>query len=102
MKARTISTGKKQFDVPGMALTVALAALIGGLASLPARADDDDRGRSMQQEHSDRARHPVRHSRHHADNRYEAPSYVYAPPPVYYVPPPRQPAIDLVFPLNFR
>jgi hypothetical protein len=80
-----------------MVLTIALAALIGGLSAVPAHADNDDRGRNVQQEPSQRHRHPS-----HASHRYEEPRYVYAPPPVYYAPPPRPPAIDFVFPLRFR
>jgi hypothetical protein len=102
MKTATILTHKKHHKLGTIVLSVALAALIGGLTSVPARADGDDgRGRDVQQERNDKARHPVHHVRQ-VNNRYEAPSYVYAPPPVYYVQPPQQPAIDLIFPLNFR
>ena len=101
MKAATIWTREKQRKLGAICVSAALAALVGGLAAMPARADDDDRGRNVRQEHNDRARHPVRHVRR-MDNRYEAPRYVYAPPPVYYVAPPRQPAVDFIFPLNFR
>jgi len=100
MEAATIWTRKKQRALGSIFVSAALAVLIGGLASVPARADDD-RGRNVQQEHKEKARHPVHHARR-PDNRYEAPSYVYAPPPVYYEPPPRQPAVDFIFPLNFR
>jgi hypothetical protein len=99
MKIRTTRPSNKHGT---LVLSAALAILIGGLTSVPARADGDDgRGRNVQQAYNDRARHPVRHVRH-VDNRYEAPRYVYAPPPVYYVSPPQRPAIDLIFPLNFR
>jgi hypothetical protein len=97
MKTPTPRARTKNQAIAGMVLTVALAALIGGLSAVPARADNDDRGRNVQHERSQRERH-----RPHASNRYEAPRYVYAPPPVYYAPPPRRPAIDLVFPLHFR
>jgi hypothetical protein len=93
MKAATSPLRIGYGKIGGIALTIALAALIGGLSSLPARADDD-RGRDA---HHDRGRHPVHHS-----VGYAAPVYVTAPPPVYYAPPPQRPAIDLVFPINIR
>jgi hypothetical protein len=96
MNTVTTQTTKKHRKLGTLVLSALLAASIGGLAAAPARADNDDRGRYVQQERNDRARHPVRRT-----YRSEQPSYVYAPPPVYYVPPQR-PAIDLVFPLNFR
>ncbi len=99
MNTVTTQNSKKSRKLGTIVLTAVLAALIGGLASVPARANNDDHGRNEQQEH--KVRHPVHHVRH-VDNRYEAPSYVYAPPPVYYVAPQRQPAVDFVFPLNFR
>lgn len=80
--------------IGGVVLMGALAALIGGLATTPARADNDDRGRNEQHE---RARHPA--PRHYVR---QAPAVVYAPPAVYYAPPPPPPAIDFVIPLNFR
>jgi len=95
MNTVTTQTSKKHRKLGTLVLSVLLAASIGGLAAAPARADNDDRGRNVQQERHSRAHHPV------TTYRYEQPSYVYAPPPVYYVPPQR-PAIDLVFPLNFR
>jgi len=102
MKAATIWTREKQRKLGSICVSAALAVLIGGLASMPARADDDDRGRNVRQEYNNgRTRHPTHHVRRVYD-RYRAPSYVYAPPPVYYVAPPRQPAIDFVFPLTFR
>ncbi len=91
-----IKRGYRKFG--GIALTLALVALVVGLASLPARADDDDRGRNDQHERAHRDRHPPPHRY----SGYEAPRYIYAPPPVYYAPPPRPPAIDFIFPLQFR
>jgi hypothetical protein len=55
-----------------------------------------DRGRNVQHARSQH-RGPARRGR-----GYGSPSYVYAPPPVYYAPPDAPPAIDFVFPLNFR
>lgn len=81
---------------------LALAVLIGGLSTAPARADDD-RGRN--EHHGDRGHEDRgRGDRHQSRGYYEgrAPGYVYAPPPVYYAPPPGPPAIDFVFPLRFR
>jgi hypothetical protein len=86
-------------------LSATLAVLIGGLAAMPARADEDDRGHNVQQQEGydhDYGCPPAHRSYQHYYYRYEQPSYVYAPPPVYYAPPPRQPAIDFIFPLNFR
>jgi hypothetical protein len=97
MKIPTPRARTKNQAIAGMVLTVALAALIGGLSAVPARADNDDRGRNVQHERVQRERH-----RPHAAHRYEAPQYIYAPPPVYYAPPPRPPVIDFVFPLRFR
>ncbi|HVA14021.1 MAG TPA: hypothetical protein VNF99_12275 [Stellaceae bacterium] len=93
----------RQRSIRGGVLMAALAAaLIGGLSSVPARADNRadnyDRGRNVQQERSHREQRPAR--RYYP--RRQAPSYVYSPPPVYYAPPAPPPAIDFVFPLNFR
>jgi hypothetical protein len=96
MKTATTQTSKTYRRLGTLALSAVLAGLIGGMTAVPARADDDDRGRNVQQERHERARHPVRHTYRHE------PSYVYAPPPVYYAPPPRQPVIDFIFPLNIR
>ena len=102
MNVTATPTGKKRRRIGAIAISATLAAAIGGLAAMPARADDDDRGRNVQHhERHDRGRHPAHRTYRH-DYRYEQPSYVYAPPPVYYAPPPRQPAIDFIFPLTFR
>jgi len=94
MHALTTRLARTHRQIGGAVLTLALAALIGGLSSVPARADNDDRGRNEQ------------HARnHHPPRRVytrEAPAYVYAPPPVYYAPPPQPPVIDFVIPLHFR
>jgi hypothetical protein len=84
--------------ISGIALTVMLAALIGGLSLVSTRADDygDGRGRDVHQERDRGYAQPYHRG------YYESPYYVYAPPPVYYAPPPQQPVIDFVFPLNIR
>jgi hypothetical protein len=83
---------------------LALAAVIGGASTTPARAQefDGNRGHQMKRDHDNR-----HHYRQHDDDRYEyhsyeRPAYVYVPPPVYYAPPPAPPVVDLVFPLRFR
>jgi len=86
----------------GVALTVALIAFTGGLSSVSARADDDDRGRGAQHDHAKPNRRPSHPSASHSNGYYAAPRYVYAPPPVYYAPPPPPPAISFVFPFVFR
>lgn len=93
MKPATPRTRIGYRSAGGVALTIALAALMGGLFTIPARADDDH-GRDV---------HQVQHRRPppRRPSGYRAPAYVYAPPPVYYAPP-QAPAIDLVFPLEIR
>jgi len=101
MEPATTRIGKEYRKVGGIVLTVSLAVLIGGLATLPARADDDNRGRD-QHERSYQPQPSYRSEGPRRDYRYEERRYVYAPPPVYYAPPPRRPVIDLVFPFEFR
>lgn len=96
MNALMTRSARRPRRIGSAVLAIALAALVGGLASVPARADNDDRGGHEQQRHA-RVRHPPRPAHGRA-----APAYVYAPPPVYYAPPPPPPAIDFVIPLNFR
>jgi hypothetical protein len=101
MEAAKTRTGKEYRKVGGFVLTVTLAALIGGLSTLPARADDDNRGRDQHE----RSYQPQPSYRSEAPRRYygnEERRYVYAPPPVYYAPPPRRPVIDFIFPFEFR
>ncbi len=99
MKPTTARLNMRYRKIGAIALTVVLAVFISGLSSsVPARADGDDRGRNVQRERG----HEDRRASHRSYHRNEAPRYVYAPPPVYYTPPPRRPAIDFVFPLNFR
>ena len=106
MEASRAATSVKYRKVGGMMLTVALAALIGGLSLVPAQADDHDQGRNVQRGRSQN--HPPPPRRDNRDyygyqyNGYGGPSYYYAPPPVYYAPLPGPPIIDFVFPLNFR
>ena len=99
-------TGREYRKVGGLVLTVVLAAMIGGLSALPARADDNDRGRDDQQNRGyQEQRAPQRSYRTEAPRRtyrYEEPKYVYAPPPVYYAAPERRPVIDFIFPFEFR
>jgi len=78
-----------------MVLTVALAALIGGLSAPSAKADEYDHGRNDQHEGG-------YHEQRQAQPRYEQRRYIYAPPPVYYAAPARRPVIDLIFPFEFR
>jgi hypothetical protein len=81
---------------------MAALALLGGLSTTPAQADDHDQGRGDARPH-ERDRHD-----HHRPGRreyvYEHPhGYYIAPPPVYqYQPPPPPPALDFVFPLHLR
>lgn len=98
MKPTTMPLKMRYPTIGTIALTVSLVALLGGLSSVPARADDDDRGRYEQRDRGHRDRDWSHRSYYHD----EAPRYLYAPPPVYYDPPPRRPALDFVFPLNFR
>ena len=84
-----------------LVLALALVGVVGGIAAVPARADDD-RGR---REHLDRERAARDEWRDHRRRRvYVAPppAYVYAPPPVVYAPPPPPSGINLIFPLNIR
>ena len=78
---------------------LALATAIGGMSSVIARADSDDR------RHEDRGHH-VRHRHIEPVYRgyvYERPRAYYAPPPVdYYQPPQPSPGINFVFPLHIR
>jgi hypothetical protein len=95
-------------------LALALAAIIGGVAALPARADNDDNrghGRGHQQDrHQDRRgdeRDRYQWNEHRwrdeHPNVYVAPGYyAYAPPPVVYAPPPVPPSLNFVFPLDLR
>jgi len=104
METATTRSRREYRKAGGRVLTVALAALIGGLVALPARADNDERGRNDQQYRGyQEQRHP--NYRAEAPRRsygYESPRYVYAPPPVYYAEPPRRPVIDFIFPFEFR
>jgi hypothetical protein len=104
----TSSSGGKPFRI-ALGRTVsalALAALIGGVAALPARADNDDhgwRGRGHQEARHDDDRYRWRDREWHYDhpNVYVAPNYyAYAPPPVVYAPPPVPPSLNFVFPLG--
>jgi hypothetical protein len=89
------------------AVAFALAAFIGGAATSPARAGNDDNGwhgRGPQEaRHDDRDRYRWHEREWHDDhpNVYVAPNYyAYAPPPVVYAPPPVPPSLNFVFPLG--
>ena len=102
MQPATTRTRKEYRKVGGIMLTATLAVLIGGLATLPAKADEDNRWRNDQHE---RNYQPQPSYRSEAPRRYyenDERRYVYAPPPVYYAPPPRRPVIDFIFPFEFR
>lgn len=96
MKTAAMQIKTRYRKLSGIAMVLTLAGLIGGLSSMPARADDD-RERNVQRERSQAPRHLS-----HRYYRHEAPRYVYAPPPVYYAPPLQPPVIDFIFPLRFR
>jgi hypothetical protein len=96
METAMTRTDRKYWKVGGILLTATLAALIGGMSALPARADNDDRGRNDQRDQ------PRPSYRAEAPRHYEERRYVYAPPPVYYAAPPRRPAIDFIFPFEIR
>jgi hypothetical protein len=98
---KTISTSRTQLRRTVVAL--ALAAIVGGVAAQPARADDD-RGRGREEgrgdNHRDRGRDRDWHRRH--PDVYVAPGYAYAPPPVVYAPIPVAPSLNFFFPMRFR
>lgn len=102
METATTRTGREYRKAGGIVLTVALATMIGGLFALPARADDDERGRNDQHERSYQPQRSYRVETPRPSYRYEERRYVYAPPPVYYAEPPRRPVIDFIFPFEFR
>jgi hypothetical protein len=93
-------------------IVLALAAIMGGLAALPARADNDDNrghGRGHQQDrHQDRrADDRDRYQWNDRQWRGEHPTvnvapgyYAYAPPPMVYAPPPVPPSLNFIFPLD--
>ena len=101
MDSAMTRTSKRRWRVSPAILALVIAALTGGLLTVPAKADDHgDRGRQMERHHEGRD-----HDRGRGDYQlrsYSPPAYVYAPPPVYYAPPPGPPVIDFVFPLRFR
>ncbi len=84
-------------------LALALASIIGGIAVVPARADDRDwRHDDRDWRHDERVeRHDRDWYRHHHVVVAPTPGYVVAPP-VVYAPPPPPPGISLVFPLAIR
>jgi len=100
MDSAMTRTGKRRWRYSPAVLALVIAALTGGLLTVPAKADDRDRGRQMERHHEGRDRDRGRED--YRLHSYGAPAYVYAPPPVYYAPPPGPPVIDFVFPLRFR
>jgi hypothetical protein len=109
---RPISMNLKPYGAAAgrAAIALALAAIIGGLTALPARADDDDRGdrgrgyesRDNDHRRDDRGRWREREWHRDHPDVYAAPGYAYAPPPVVYAPMLVPPALNFVFPLRFR
>lgn len=97
------------------ALALVLAAVAGGVATRPARADDGwHRGHEWREhawrehewrEHAWREREwRLHHAYAYAPPPYvyaPAPAYAYAPPPVVYAPPPVA-SLNFVFPLGHR
>jgi hypothetical protein len=88
-----------------------LAALIGGTAAAPARADDDDWHGHHGWRHHEWREHEWRERRPYAYVYPSYPSYgyAYAPPPVIYAPPPPPPVyyapppgINFVFPIRIH
>jgi len=102
MDTATTRTDGKYRKGGGIVLTTTLAALIGGMFALPARADNDDHERNDQRERSYQPQPSYRSEAPRRSYGYEDRRYVYAPPPVYYAEPPRRPVIDFVFPFEFR
>jgi hypothetical protein len=70
------------------------------LSSVPALADEHDRGRDRDHDRRERVVHERREHRY-----YAPPPVVYAPPPVAYAPPPvvyqPMPSFNVVIPLRF-
>jgi hypothetical protein len=102
MEPAMLRTGWKCRILAPAVAALALAAVIGGASTAPARAQENEwsRGHDSQRGHDER--HHYRRSDRDSHYYYSRPSYVYAPPPVYYAPPPGPPVIDFVFPLRFR
>ncbi len=104
MMPRTRGRGPIRAMVIGLALTV----IASGLATGPARADDDGRRHErfererFERELFERERHvEERRDREWREHHHE-PGYVYAPPTVVYAPPPPPLGIDVVIPLHFH
>src|SRR5271155_2430817 len=65
-----------------------LAAILGGVAAAPARADDDNWRYQRQGWHDHEWREHEWREHHRRGYFYAQPSYYYATPPVYVAPPP--------------
>jgi hypothetical protein len=107
MNTSTTQARNLSSKIGKIAMAIALASAMGGLAMTPAFGDDhDNRGRDARERgrnderdrHADHYRHDYRRVYHHP---YYYAQPVYAPPPVYYAPPP-SPGISLFFPINIR
>jgi hypothetical protein len=112
---KVISTSRKRLGVTvgRTAAALAVACIVGSVASLPAWAGHDDNGghgRGHRAEHEDHRRGDWHESdrwnerewRRYHPNVHVAPGYGYAPPPVAYAPIPVQPSLNLIFPLDLR
>ncbi len=84
-----------------IAMCLALAVIMVGMAVTPVLARDGDwnRGRDRNYRHD----RPYRHDRYYrpGPGYYPPPRYYAPPPPVVYAPPPPPPGITFVFPLRF-
>jgi hypothetical protein len=103
MEPAMLRSGRRCRNLAPSVVALALAAIIGGAATAPARAQEYDQG--GRERHWEQHDHGNRNHYRESDRDtryYSRPSYVYAPPPVYYAPPPGPPIIDFVFPLRFR
>ena len=82
-------------------LAVILAAILGGVAAAPLRAEEDWRRHEARERH-ERQRHERDYRRAHRGYVHEPPAVVAVPPAVVYAPPPPPAIFSLVFPLQFR
>jgi hypothetical protein len=101
MKTSTLQARNLRPTISKIMISLVFASMIGGIATGPALARDDDR----RDEHQDRGRHKGESHVDRDRRGYQQPHYyaqpVYVPPPVYYAPQP-SPGISLFFPLDIR
>lgn len=105
----TIAIARRR-TLQSLVLALGVTALLGGIATAPARADDDWHYHHEWREHEWREHEWYR--RHaYAYPAYPVPGYAYAaPPPVIYAPPPPPPpvfyapapALNLIVPIHIR